>query len=117
LVAVVTVLTDLAVAVLIGVIVSALTFAWAKSKHINVSVGRDAHGWKVYLLDGPLFFGSVSGFRDLFDPRVRGTSTLKAEVLADNVGMLKVFERAGLPMQRSRDGGVVHVELSLKPNG
>ncbi len=48
--------------------------------------------------------------------RLRGTATLSAEVLSDNVAMLKVFERSGLPMQRTREGGVVHVELSLKPN-
>ncbi len=48
--------------------------------------------------------------------RSRGTATLVAEVLAENQAMLKVFERSGLPMQRSRDGGVVHVELSLKPS-
>jgi GNAT superfamily N-acetyltransferase len=47
--------------------------------------------------------------------RIRGTATLSAEVLADNVAMLKVFERSGLPMHRTRDSGVVHVELSLKP--
>ncbi len=69
LVAVVTVFADLAVAVLAGVIVSALTFAWEKSKQINVIVDRDSHGWKVYKLDGPLFFGSVEGFRRLFDPQ------------------------------------------------
>ena len=46
--------------------------------------------------------------------RVRGTATLRAEVLAENVAMLKVFERSGLPIQRRREGGVMHVELSLK---
>jgi len=49
--------------------------------------------------------------------RIRGTATLNAEVLADNVAMLKVFERSGLPIHRTRDHGVVHVELSLKPAG
>jgi len=69
LVATVTVVADLAIAVLIGVIFSALTFAWEKSKRMGVTVEKDSHGWKVYKLDGPLFFGSVTGFKELFDPR------------------------------------------------
>jgi hypothetical protein len=36
-----------------------------------------------------------------------------ADVLAENVAMLGVFARSGIPMRKSRDGGVVHVELSL----
>lgn len=69
LVAAITVIADLAIAVLIGVIFSALSFAWEKSKRMGVTIEKDSHGWKVYKLDGPLFFGSVAGFRDLFDPR------------------------------------------------
>jgi len=69
LVAAITVVADLAIAVLAGVIFSALTFAWEKSKQISVTVEKDSHGWKVYKLDGPLFFGSVTSFKDLFDPQ------------------------------------------------
>jgi SulP family sulfate permease len=64
----VTVATDLAVAVVVGVIVSALVFAWEHAKHINVNSYIDAAGSKVYELNGPLFFGSVKNFRDLFTP-------------------------------------------------
>ena len=67
LVTTVTVFTDLAFAVFVGVIVSALVFAWEHAKHINVETSTDANGWKVYKLNGPLFFGSVSNFLDLFD--------------------------------------------------
>ncbi len=66
LVTVVTVFTDLAFAVFVGVIVSALVFAWEHAKHINVDVSEDANGWKVYKLNGPLFFGSVAEFLELF---------------------------------------------------
>ena len=69
LVTTVTVFTDLAFAVFVGVIVSALVFAWEHAKHINVSIETDANGWKVYRLNGPLFFGSVSHFLDLFDAK------------------------------------------------
>jgi len=68
LVSAVTVATDLAVAVVIGVIVSALVFAWEHAKHINVKSYNDERGRRIYELNGPLFFGSVKNFLDLFDP-------------------------------------------------
>jgi len=68
LVAVVTVLTDLAIAVIVGVIVAALIFAWEHAKHIEIKIGKDEHDWKVYELHGPLFFGSVRNFQELFTP-------------------------------------------------
>lgn len=64
----VTVATDLAVAVVVGVIVSALFFAWEHASHINVKSYTDEKGSKVYELNGPLFFGSVKNFLDLFTP-------------------------------------------------
>lgn len=68
LVSAVTVATDLAMAVVVGVIVSALVFAWEHAKHINVTSLIDENGSKVYELNGPLFFGSVKNFRELFQP-------------------------------------------------
>ena len=68
LVSAVTVATDLAVAVVVGVIVSALVFAWEHAKHINVKGYDDEKGSRVYELNGPLFFGSVKNFLELFDP-------------------------------------------------
>jgi SulP family sulfate permease len=64
----VTVATDLAFAVIVGVIVSALFFAWEHAKHINVKSYEDEKGSKVYELNGPLFFGSVKNFLELFTP-------------------------------------------------
>ena len=68
LVSAVTVATDLAIAVVVGVIVSALVFAWEHAKHINVHSYIDKNNSKVYELNGPLFFGSVKNFSDLFTP-------------------------------------------------
>ncbi len=65
----VTVATDLAIAVCVGVIVSALVFAWEHAKHIYTTSYIDEHGSKVYELHGPLFFGSVKAFIELFDPK------------------------------------------------
>ncbi|MGI2260109.1 SulP family inorganic anion transporter [Shewanella sp. GXUN23E] len=67
LVTVVTVFTDLAFAVFVGVIVSALVFAWQHAKHIAVKSHINPQGWKVYELNGPLFFGSTANFLELFN--------------------------------------------------
>ncbi len=69
LVAGVTLAFNLATAVVAGVIVSALVFAWQHAKQIRVSTGVDAQGWKVYELEGTLFFASVTNFQALFAPK------------------------------------------------
>ena len=66
-VTVITILENLAVAVLVGLIVSALVFAWKKGTNITVSVSVDESGYKVYKLQGALFFGSASLFKRLFN--------------------------------------------------
>jgi len=60
---------DLASAVILGVALSALVFAWNKSKHLIADVSIDERGQKVYQLHGVLFFGTVSRFRELFSPQ------------------------------------------------
>ncbi len=69
LVTVVTVMEDLAVAVVVGVIVSALAYAWNNAKRIHAITRESAteKGAKVYEIQGPLFFGSSDGFVELFD--------------------------------------------------
>ena len=62
----VTVATDLAIAVVVGVIVSALVFAWEHAKHVAVKRSTDANGWTVYNVEGPLFFGAITSFREQF---------------------------------------------------
>jgi SulP family sulfate permease len=68
-VAIVTVLTDLAIAVIVGVIISALVFAWQHAKNIEVRVSTEEHGWKIYDLHGSLFFASTQNFLALFSPK------------------------------------------------
>jgi len=67
LVTVVTVLTDLAVAVIVGVIVSALAYAWQNARRIHATTYETPEGAKVYQVQGPLFFGSATGFVEMFD--------------------------------------------------
>jgi len=69
LVAGVTLVFNLATAVVVGVIVSALVFAWQHAKRIGVSTRVDEQGWKVYELEGTLFFASSANFQELFAPK------------------------------------------------
>ena len=64
-VTVITIFADLAVAVITGVIISALVFAW-KHARIYATSHVEEDGTKVYDLDGPLFFGSATTFSDNF---------------------------------------------------
>ena len=80
LVTVVTVMEDLAVAVVVGVIVSALAYAWNNARRIHAKAYDTPEGARVYQVQGPLFFGSATGFVELFD--VEGDP---AEVIVDFV--------------------------------
>lgn len=66
-VSLVTVFVDLAVAVFIGVIISALVFAWENAKKIRARKRIKEDGTKVYEIWGPLFFGSIQAFNEKFD--------------------------------------------------
>jgi SulP family sulfate permease len=61
------VMHDLASAVILGVIVSALVFAWQHATHIGTDIKYNDFGSKIYQLHGPLFFASVASFKDMFD--------------------------------------------------
>ena len=60
-------LHNLALAVLVGVIISALVFAWDNAKRIRARKHVDENGVKHYEIYGPLFFGSVTAFAEKFD--------------------------------------------------
>ena len=62
-----TVIFDLAIAVIAGVIVSALVFSWENAKRIRARKRIKKDGTKVYEIWGPLFFGSITAFNDKFD--------------------------------------------------
>ncbi len=108
LVTVVTVATDLATAVVVGVIVSALAYAWQNARRIHAKTYATPEGAKVYQVQGPLFFGSSEGFAELFsvetdpesvivdfaDSRVADQSALQAiEAIAGR------YEAAGKRLQ------------------
>lgn len=90
LVTAVTVYSDLAVAVVVGVIVSALAYAWNAARRIDADISITEDGSKVYRLIGPLFFGSISGFQNLFDPK-----NDPDDVIIDFIGS-RVVDHSGL---------------------
>ncbi len=59
---------DLATAVILGVVVSALVFAWQHATHLGADVKHNEFGSKIYQMHGPLFFASVSSFKEMFEP-------------------------------------------------
>ena len=65
----ITVYVDLAVAVIAGVIISALVFAWKNATMIRARKRMKDENTKVYEIWGPLFFGSIQNFNEKFDPR------------------------------------------------
>ena len=81
---------DLATAVVIGVILSALTFAWQMARHIGVDIKYNEFGSKIYQLHGPLFFASIQSFNDLFDPK-----NDPADVVIDFY-YTRVYDQSGL---------------------
>ena len=62
-----TVIFDLAIAVIAGVIISALVFSWENAKRIRARKRMKEDGTKVYEIWGPLFFGSIIAFNEKFD--------------------------------------------------
>lgn len=63
----ITVWHDLALAVVAGIILSALIFAWEKGKQISVETRVDDKGSKIYELNGTIFFASIASFKAIFD--------------------------------------------------
>ena len=64
------IIADLAIAVIVGVIVSALVFAWKSASRIRAIERPSAteKGAKVYEIEGPLFFSSTNSFLEIFKP-------------------------------------------------
>jgi SulP family sulfate permease len=83
-------LHNLALAVLIGVIISALVFAWESAKRIRARKHIDEDGVKHYEIYGPLFFGSVTAFNEKFD-----VANDPAEVVVD-FKESRVYDMSGI---------------------
>lgn len=90
LVSFITVQRDLAQAVLAGTITSALGFAWKQSTAIRTETGLVSDNRKEYAVKGPLFFGSTTKFKELFDMK-----SDPQEVIID-LGECRVMDHSGL---------------------
>ena len=108
LVTAVTVATDLATAVLVGVVVSALAYAWNNATRIHATTYTTPEGAKVYKVQGPLFFGSAEGFNELFqvdtDPSLvivdfEGSRVVDQSALAAIETVAGKYEEAGKAIQ------------------
>jgi len=103
LVTAVTVWHDLAYAVVVGVIVSALAYAWNNAKRVNAEI-ETTGAQKIYKIQGPLFFGSAEGFLELFTPKddpktviidFAGSRVVDQSALQAIEGLAKKYEAAG----------------------
>ena len=81
---------DLASAVILGVIVSALVFAWQHATHMGADIKYNEFGSKIYQVHGPLFFASASSFKEMFD-----TAADPDDVVVDFY-YSRVYDQSGL---------------------
>ena len=106
----ITVVEDLAIAVVTGVIVSSLIFAWEKGKKIDIDVHSDNGGVKIYNVRGALFFGSSRNFIDKFD-----IQNDPKEVIIDFM-YARVFDHSGIDIintlaeKYKAEGKVLHLK-------
>lgn len=99
----ITVWQDLAIAVIAGVIISALVFAWKNATMIRARKSIKENGVKVYEIWGPLFFGSVQNFNAKFDPRT-DPDTVEIDFMES-----KVSDHSGIEAMR----GIANKYLDL----
>ena len=106
LVTIVTVMTDLAIAVVVGVIVSSLAYAWQNATRIRATTYETPEGARVYKVNGPLFFGSASGFIEMFDPKEDPASVIIdfAESRVADQSALQAIEAVALKYEAEGKG-------------
>lgn len=89
-VSVVTIFADLASAVILGVVLSTMAFAWKKGKEISADTDVQADGSKIYKIKGSIFFGSVLDFKDFFD------TVTDPEIVYIDFKQAKVMDYSGI---------------------
>ena len=110
----VTVFTDLAIAVVVGVIISALVFAWNHAKEVRVEKRENRYGSHYYTVHGPLFFGSTVSFSEQFTPRDDNNDVIidfADSRVVDHSGIEAIDS---LAMRYKRNGRTLHL-LHLSP--
>ncbi|WP_221401081.1 SulP family inorganic anion transporter [Parvularcula dongshanensis] len=108
----VTVVEDLAIAVVVGVIVSALVFAWKQATHMHIERVEETPEGKTYHVAGPLFFGSTQSFQALFSPRNDPEHVVidfKGARVADHSGLQAIDALAARYHARGKDLRLRHL--------
>lgn len=110
----VTVFTDLAIAVIVGVIISALVFAWNHAKEVRVEKRENRYGSHYYTVHGPLFFGSTASFGEQFTPQADNIDVIidfADSRVADHSGIEAID---ALAMRYKKNGRTLHL-IHLSP--
>ena len=107
-VTVITVFTDLATAVLCGIVIAALNFSWQHARDMRADIDDSCPGMRVYLPHGTLFFASATHFQELFQPAAdpaRVTLDCRHLHMADHSAIAAIealyerYEKAGKHLQ------------------
>ena len=105
-----TVFFDLAIAVISGVIVSALVFSWENAKRIRARKRIKEDGTKVYEIWGPLFFGSIKTFNDKFDVK-NDPQSVEIDFVESRVSDHSAIEAiSNLVNKYKEDGKTIHLK-------
>ncbi len=105
-----TVIFDLAIAVISGVIVSALVFSWESAKRIRARKRIMDDGTKVYEIWGPLFFGSITAFNDKFDIK-NDPQKVEIDFIESRVSDHSAFEAIlNLVKKYEAEGKTIHLK-------
>ena len=110
----VTVFTDLAIAVIVGVIISALVFAWNHAKEVRIEKRENRYGSHYYTVHGPLFFGSTASFGEQFTPQDDNMDVIidfADSRVADHSGIEAIDS---LAMRYKKNGRTLHL-IHLSP--
>jgi SulP family sulfate permease len=113
----VTVWQDLAIAVLVGVIMSALVFAWKSATRIRARKRIKEDGTKVYEIWGPLFFGSTTAFNSKFDVSTDPNSVeidFIESKISDHSGVEAVRNIANKYLDSGKDIKLTHLSPDCK---
>jgi SulP family sulfate permease len=108
-------LHNLALAVLVGVIISALVFSWDNAKRIRARKSIDDKGIKHYEIYGPLFFGSVAAFHEKFDP-TNDPSEVIIDFFESRIVDMSAIEAVNKVTARYRKAGKVIRLKHLSPD-
>lgn len=112
----ITVMFDLAIAVFIGVIISALVYAWKSAQNIHIAVGVSDKGSKVYKIHGPLFFGSIAQFRDRVNPKYDNEDEVVIDFSASRVWDHSALEAIDTMATKYDDAGKTLRLVHLSPD-